>query len=76
LPAFHQEIRRRFAAWPLSEKLMETEDLAPRRLTIDAARQVRLVGGSLLRRKVAIKLERQILFEFLAGHDNISQLRG
>ena len=52
---------------------MKAADFLPRSLAIDAARKMRLVGRPLLRRKVAIKIERQVLFKLLAVHDHVSQ---
>src|SRR5208337_3369338 len=72
LPALHQKIRRRFNAGPLSQNLMKAADFLPRSLAFDAARKMRLVGRPLLRRKVAIKIERQVLFKLLAVHDHVS----
>ena len=72
LPALHQEIGRRFKAWPLSQDVVKAADLLPRSLAMEAARQVSLVGGSLLRRKVAVKIERQMFFKLLAIHGHIS----
>jgi hypothetical protein len=52
---------------------MKAAEFLPRSLAMEAGRQMRLVGGSLLRRKLAIKIERQVLFKLLAVHDRISQ---
>jgi hypothetical protein len=72
LPALHQKIWRSLNAWPLSQHLMKAAELLPRSLAIDAARKMRLIARPLLRRKVAIKIERQVLFKLLAVHDHIS----
>ena len=72
LAAFHQKIGRRFKTRPLSQDLMQAANLFARSPALGTVGKVRLVKRSLLRRKIAVKIERHVFLEFPTLHKQIS----